>query len=201
MSRCFSLRQVLLLIVIVMMVCPASRARGLRGDEGSHGIRVGIISSGTVNINGRTYDQDAGVSLGLFYDVQALDNLYWGVNVDLHRMAWTLELIEIDRTLVLREAKLLTEITAGFKYRFAIDDGLFAFRPTAAIGVGYLPRMLDLQASTYLVLKTGGELLWYPAENYGLILEVGMFYAPSGHADVNSVTIDPLLLVRAGVAF
>ncbi|RME28313.1 MAG: hypothetical protein D6800_04035, partial [Candidatus Zixiibacteriota bacterium] len=104
-------------------------------------------------------------------------------------------------TLLLRKNKLLTEITAGFKYRFAFHDGLLAFRPTAAIGVGYLPKMLDLQASTYLVLKTSGEFLWYTTENYGLIVEIGMFYAPSGSADVNSVTIDPLLLLRAGVTF
>ncbi|RME20024.1 MAG: hypothetical protein D6800_13570, partial [Candidatus Zixiibacteriota bacterium] len=141
--------RLLFTLFLAMMFCPDVNARGVRGDEGSHGFRVGLIGNGTVNINGRPYRQEAGVSVGAFYDVQALDNLYWGVNVDLHRMAWTFALIENNGTLLLRKSKLLTEITAGFKYRFAFRDGLLAFRPTAAIGVGYLPKMLDLQASTY----------------------------------------------------
>lgn len=139
--------------------------------------------------------QNTSISLGVAYDASISSNFFWGLSVDFHGMDWE------RPTTRESDKRTLIDVAAGLKYRISVADGLFALRPGIAIGTGILPSISGLNNARLLTLKGTAEFIYYFSENLGLLIEGGVFVAPSGDDDVNDISIKSLPIFRVGLVF
>jgi len=170
-------------------------ALGFRGEDGNFSLRIGGIGSGTAEINNRDIDQNSALSLGAAYDGAISDHVFWGISADFHRIDWN-----NPRTGESDKGTMI-DIAGGLRYRIAISDGLFALRPGISLGTGILSSTLGLGNSRFFTLKSTVELTYYFSDQMGLLLEGGLFVAPSGDDNVNDVSIHSLPIIRVGLVF
>ncbi|HOZ09052.1 MAG TPA: hypothetical protein PKW75_12275, partial [candidate division Zixibacteria bacterium] len=76
-----------------------------------------------------------------------------------------------------------------------------AWRPGAAVGLGYLADIGFMRPTTYLTLKAFSELVLLPRGKWAVVLELGFMAAPSGGNSAVDVKIAPSLFLRAGLLY
>ena len=188
----------LLLLILSLSFLPTSNARalGYRGEDGNLSLRLGVIGSGTVEINNSIErDQRTALSFGSSYDASISDILFWGLNIDFHRMKW-----EGGFPFGTNQRTML-DISAGFKFRLTAFDGLVAFKPGIALGAGVLREISGVNDSRFLTIKVSADLVFYLGDQFGILIEGGMFTAPNGDDNVNNINIKPLPLFRVGLVY
>ena len=163
------------------------------------GFKVGLIGSGTADIERESVHEQAGVSAGFFFDLPMGSRLHYGLSTDLHEMTWQGE-NSLGRV---EESGWLLDIGINLKGDFFSDNSPFGFRPGLGAGVGFLGKMdgLGLSGSSYITLRATAEIVYFSPSDLMFLLETGVWYAPSGGDNITDVTIGPLLLLRAGVMF
>jgi hypothetical protein len=163
------------------------------------GVKLGLIGSGAVDVEDVSNDQQSGLSAGFFFDLPMGSRLHYGLSTDLHKMSWQGEGLagRIDET------GWLLDIGANLKGDFFSEDAPWGFRPGVGVGVGFLGKMdgLGVSSSSYIVLRATAEIVYFTPSDLMLVLESGVWYAPSGGDNLTDVTIGPLLLLRAGIMF
>jgi len=160
-------------------------------------VKVGLIGSGSVDIDGVEIDHSTGYSLGLGYDFPAGERGHYGFSVDLHRMKWSGETEHFDG----QDAETLLDIGLTWKYILIMSEDRFAVRPGLGVGFGTVRRRQALNGTNYLTLKLYSEFIYSTSGTVGFLIEVGGFYTPTGGDSETSIRIGPLPYLRAGVLF
>lgn len=183
------------ILIIASLSAPTLHALGYRGEDGNLSMRLGALGSGTVEINNFEIEQKSAFSFGSSYDSPISDKLYWGVNVDFHRIEWE------GLSSFGSNQRTMIDISAGFKLRLPILDGVIVLRPGIALGAGVLPSTSGLNNSRFLTVKATNELILYVGDQFGIFVEGGIFLAPNGRDEVDRIFIKPLPLFRIGISY
>ena len=163
------------------------------------GVKLGLISSGSVDIDDDSDKQRAGLSAGFFFDLPLGSRLHYGLSTDLHKMSWQGERF----TNRVDETGWLLDLGVNLKGNFVNEDSPFGFRPGIGAGVGFLGKMdaLGVSGSSYVTLRAFAEIVYFSPGDLMFVFEGGVWYAPSGGDNVTDVSIGPLLTIRGGVMF
>ncbi|MCP4685590.1 MAG: outer membrane beta-barrel protein [bacterium] len=183
-------------ILLVLVAAGTSASDFSEGDRYTS-VKVGMIGSGTVDVDGADVDQSAGLSLGLGYDFPVGERLHYGFSVDLHRMKWSADTEEFPG----EDSETLLDIGLTWKYMAVLSEDRFAIRPGIGVGYGTLRRRKALNGTNYLTLKANAEVIYFSGGGPGFGAEIGVFYTPTGGDSETDIKIGPLLYARAGVLF
>ena len=185
-----------LLAVVLAGLEPAAAYDYAEGDSYT-GVKVGMLGAGEVDLTGETADQKAGFGAGVFFDFPAGTHLHYGASVDLFSVHWkaNTDTYSFDAT------ELMMDIGINVKAMLGRENGSFALRPGLGIGFGVLRRMADFNGSNYLTLKAFAEMVYFTPGTIALLLDSGVWYAPSGGDNDHDIKIGPLFYLRAGVMF
>ena len=186
----------LIVCTLVMMVSVTS-AGELSEGENFTSVKLGMIGSGTVDIDGVDVDHSTGYSIGLGYDFPLGERGHYGISIDLHRMKWSGETERFDG----QDAETLLDLGLTWKYMLIMSEDRFAVRPGVGIGFGTLRRRQALSGTNYLTLKMNLEIIYASPWGMGLLVEAGGFYTPTGGDSETDIKIGPLPFIRAGVLF
>jgi len=163
------------------------------------GIKLGLISSGSVDIDDNSDNQGAGLSAGFFFDLPLGSRLHYGLSTDLHKMSWSGERWNnrIDET------GWLLDLGVNLKGNLISEDGPLGIRPGVGAGLGFLGKMdgLGVSGSSYVIVRAFAEMVYFSPSDVMFVFEGGVWYAPSGGDNVTDVSIGPLLIIRGGVMF
>lgn len=167
--------------------------------ENYTGLKIGMVSSGDVDVDGTAVDLGAGWSFGAFFDHPIGSRIHLGVTFDMMNLKWTRTGSEWDYTLKER----LLDLGLCAKVTFTGEESDLIVRPGAGLGLGVMPKLPEagLAASSYLTLKGMVEVAYDNGGDVIYLIEAGLWYAPSGGDEYSDVTIGPLLQLRAGVMF
>jgi hypothetical protein len=187
--------------VVGPILCLASHALASNYEVGESytGFKFGLIGSGSVDRDGQSIDQGTGLSAGVFFDQPFGSKLHYGLSADFHRMSWRRE----GTTYGLDDSGWLLDIGLNLKGNLLGENSRVGLRPGVGIGGAFLGRMesVGLAGSSYLTLKGFTEVIWFsPGDLIGLI-EIGVWYAPSGGDHNSDLSLGPLWLLRGGVMF
>ncbi len=160
-------------------------------------VKVGMIGSGTVDIEGEKIDQETGINVGLAFDFPSGTFLHYGLSMEVMQMNWTAE----SESYQFDESELMLNIGLEFKGYLPLPAGPLVIRPGIGIGYGALRRLDRFNGTNYLTLRGFGELVYVRDRGPDFLFEGGLWYAPSGGDDETDIKIGPLIFLRAGVLF
>jgi hypothetical protein len=163
------------------------------------GVKLGLISSGSVDTDDGSDKQQTGLSAGFFFDLPLGSRLHYGLSTDLHKMSW---FGDRGNTRV-DETGWLLDLGVNLKGNLIDEDSPLSLRPGVGAGVGFLGKMdgLGVSGSSYVILRAFAEIVYFSPGDLMLVFEGGVWYAPSGGDNVTDVSIGPLFLLRGGVMF
>ena len=167
-------------------------------DEPSNwtGAKLGVLMSGTAEINDIEVDQKSTYSFSLFSDFPLGDYFHYGIAMDIMRMDWFADKDELH----LDEAETMLDVSLNFKATLPFAGKRFALRPGVGIGYGVMRRREGFNGTNYLSLKAYTELAVMIGEK-AVLIDAGIWDAPTGGDSDTDITIGPLTFVRAGIAF
>ena len=185
-------------IIVLVLLAFALTASTASAGENYTGVKLGMVSSGNVEFDGTTVDQNAGLAVGLFFDHPIGSRGHLGLTLDLLTMDWS-----HDSSPQLAQKEMLLDIGLCGKVRLTGEESDLIVRPGAGLGLGVLGKMetANLAASSYPTLKGSVEVAYDNGGDVIYLVETGLWYAPGGGDRERDVTIGPLLLLRAGVMF
>ena len=163
------------------------------------GIKLGLISSGSVDIDDNSDNQRAGLSAGFFFDLPLGSRLHYGLSTDLHKMSWSGERLDYR----VDETGWLLDLGVNLKGNLVNEDSPLGVRPGVGAGLGFLGKMdgLGVSGSGYVIVRAFAEIVYFSPSDVMFVFEGGVWYAPSGGDNVTDVSIGPLLIIRGGVMF
>lgn len=158
------------------------------------GAKLGILTSGEINVsdshNDYEFSIESGLSGGFSLELPTRQGVSSALTFDFHR-------IDPER---LSYTKTMLDFGILLK-RSARDFGTKTlFRPFLGISYGYLGEVAYLDPSHYLIVKAGVEIDFFP--NYkgaGWLLELGMLGSPHGKADRYDITAPLRPYLRFGL--
>ncbi|MBD3258094.1 hypothetical protein GF377_06640 [candidate division GN15 bacterium] len=161
------------------------------------GFKAGVLLDGDVELGDATVDQETSFLLQAFYDFPFGDNVFYGLGADILGMKWRGETDEqrVDET------ELLLDVGLHFKALLRPFGNRFAVRPGGGIGYGVMRRLENLNGSNFLTLKAYVEFVYQFDTERVILIDVGVWDAPTGGDAETDITIGPLAFVRAGIAF
>ncbi|MEW5796604.1 MAG: hypothetical protein AB1772_09605 [Candidatus Zixiibacteriota bacterium] len=188
-------------IISAVMALPMSSVTAADYEVGEiyTGLKVGLIGSGSVDLERHQIDQRTGPSAGFFFDQPFGSIWHYGLSIDFYRMAWREKTIGVT----LDESEWLLDLGVNLKANIVSESWPLGFRPGVGVGVAFLGRMdmAGVAGSSYVTLKAFTEVVYLSAAGLGYVVEGGIWYAPSGGDNTTDVTLGPLLSLRAGVMF
>ena len=168
--------------------------------RGAVGLKLGIINTGTVKLTGRYIQRDTIEVADLELDPRAA--MCGGVYFDVPMVPWFSLLFAADvydirfRTL----SERCIDVSAGVKFALYNHHYRIAWRPGAAVGLGYLADIGFMRPTTYRTLKAFTELVIYPRRGQlAYVFDIGMVGAPGGGNSTVDVTVAPSFSLRAGL--
>lgn len=157
------------------------------------GIKFGYLGAGTIYVEGIAGDTDSSSTFGTFLDYRVAEKLYMNFYLDMH----TITAYGISKT--------LTDIGGGFKVVFYNEESGIVFRPSICLGYGSLPGIslgnYYVDSSSYFIIKPSLEILIPTKSNLAVLGEIGFISAPVGGNSDFDVTMEPTLILRAGIIF
>ncbi len=201
--RAFKLSLVLVLSFAVLTVS------ALAGDTpqrcGAFGIKGGLFGGGDVDFTSKTFsglsgsfETDRSYSIGAFVERDVYRSLRAVLSVDIHNLKKVfLEADEFGDDL--EKSEMLLDIALGLKTSIPFLEDRLAFRPSLLAGIAHLQAFDGFDGSRYMTVKAAGELVAYTPKGTGFLIEVGLFWAPSGGSDSHDITGGPMLLTRLGI--
>jgi hypothetical protein len=193
--RCHTV--VVLFAVVILGV--GSSAKAYDSGVSYTGVKLGLISSGSVGTDDDSDKQKNGLSAGFFFDLPLGSRLHYGLSTDLHKMSW---FGDRGNTRV-DETGWLLDLGVNLKGNLINEDSPLGLRPGVGAGVGFLGKMdgLGVSGSSYVILRAFAEIVYFSPDDLMFVFEGGVWYAPSGGDNVTDVSIGPLFLLRGGVMF
>ena len=160
------------------------------------GAKLGLLMSGTADIDEIEVDQKSSFSFSLFSDFTFGDYFHYGIAMDIMRMDWSADKDELQ----LDEAETMLDMSLNVKATLPFAGNRIALRPGVGIGYGVMRRREAFNGTNYLTLKAYAELAVMIGEK-AILIDAGVWNAPTGGDSDTDITIGPLGFVRAGIAF
>jgi hypothetical protein len=183
-----------------VLVCATGVAASDFEDGDSYtGVKLGLVGSGSVDLDSRAADQATSFTGGLFFDLPLGSRLSYGLSADFFSMSWDRE----NPPFPFEESGWLLDLGVTFKGNFMSESSAIGFRPGVGVGIGVLPRMemANVASSNYLTLKAYLEIVYSSPGDLMFLFDVGVWHAPSGGDNAIDVQVGPLVFLRAGVMF
>jgi hypothetical protein len=163
------------------------------------GIKAGLVTGGTVNYQFKgghsrkqDYSTDDGLDVGIFIEQDVYRRVKATLTADAHNIR------QGDPANI---SEFMIDVALGAKLACFIPNSRFAIRPGVCIGYGHLSETVYFPNSRYLTLKIYSEFVQYTIKGGGVLLEVGMAWAPSGSATDMDLSAGPMMLLRGGLVF
>ncbi len=157
--------------------------------RGMFGVKLGQFGEGTVTVNDTEYDTDAGTTFGVFLDYPITSRLYAGGAFDISNLDFG------------REEEKLLNAAVTVKYNIAKKNSQLILRPAVQVGYAMLNEVMFIDNSTYITLTVFTEAIFKATDKFGIVTDIGLFWALSGGNDEYDVTGGPMLTLRAGFVF
>lgn len=169
--------------------------------QGAVGLKVGLINTGIVTLSGRPTPEDtipvwefdmdpnAAGSIGVFFDVPTYRRLSLVIAADFYDIRFE------------RLSERFIDISAGFKVVFYDSHRRIAFRPGAAVGLGYLADIGFMRPTAYLTLKAFSDLVIFPRGQFAVVFDFGFVSAPTGGNSTVDVSAAPSAYLRVGLLY
>lgn len=169
--------------------------------HGAVGLKLGIINSGNLTLNGKPTPWDsvdvrgqemnpnAAATGQLFFDVVLTRKLVLLFSADVYDIRFQ------------QLSERLIDVAAGFKLVFYNEYKRLAWRPGAAVGFGFLQDIGFMRPTSYLTLKAFNELVLFPRGNWAFVFDLGVVAMPSGGNSTVDVEMAPSLYLRVGVLY
>ena len=185
-------------VAIVAILAP-SIVNAAEIDEPSNwtGVKVGALFEGTTEIDSIEVDQKTSFMLGLFYDFPMGRDFQYGLAMDILRMDWKSGSDEYD----LDESELMLDLSINVKAFMRVPGNRVAIRPGVGVGYGVMRRREAFNGTNYLTLKAYAEIAVAINDTKVLLLDAGVWNAPTGGDSETDISVGPLVFVRGGLAF
>jgi hypothetical protein len=158
-------------------------------SRGAVGLRVGILNTGSVELGTDERNPDPGATIGVFFDVPTVSSLMSTFNIDIYD-------IRMDPV-----SERFIDVSAGFKWVFHKSRSKLAWKPGAAVGLGYLAHIGNIRPSTYLTVKGFMELMFFTGSRHAWVFNLGVVAAPAGGNENYDITVDPSLYFQVGISY
>jgi hypothetical protein len=168
--------------------------------ESYTGVKLGLVNSGEVDIDGGRADFARDLTGGVFFDFPLGSRFHYGLSADYFAMKWR---AENDRH-QFDVSEYLIDLGVNLKLSLSGGNSPFIVRPGIGIGFGWVPELegAGLGSSTYTTLKVSVEVAYFGGRGgLGLVADGGVWYAPSGGDNELDVRIGPLVFLRGGLMF
>lgn len=152
------------------------------------GLKIGYFGGGTMNINSREYETDAGLCFSGNFDMQVARKFYMGIALDL------------DQVKIWEESKYLVNLSLITKGEIPISKGALLLRPAIGVGMGMLQKIAWLDNTYYVTLQVFNEFVTVINGKTDLLGDIGLLWELSGGSDIDDITGGPFLMVRIGVS-
>lgn len=160
-------------------------------------VKLGMIGSGTVEVNDQELDQKRGFSFGLAWELPFGPRFHTGLAADIMWLRWRGDSLGLG----FDDTEALMDLHTTVKGNIDAVGERLTLRPGVGIGWGQMGRQARLNPMNFLTLRASFEVIYWLPRNRGIVLEAVYWNAPSGGDDQNDVTIGPAVLLRAGFAF
>jgi hypothetical protein len=186
-------------IGLVLLFISYAPAADYEIGENYTGFKFGLIGSGSVDLDKHTVDQRSGLSAGFFFDQPLGSSLHYSLSVDLHKMTWRGQL----PTYRWDESEWLLDLGVNFKRNLLNENSTVGLRPGIGAGLAFLGKMetAGVAGSSYVTLRVFTELIFMSSSDLMGLIEIGLWYAPSGGDHNSDLSLGPLWLLRGGVMF
>lgn len=161
------------------------------------GVKVGYLGPGDIDLDGEQADQRSSFAAGLFFDFPFGSRMHYGVSADLLRMDWKAD----GSRYSFEKREVLLDVGINLKLSLTAENSPIMLRPGLGVGFGALRRIDNFSGSNYLTLKGFCELIYFTPGEFDLLLDGGIWYAPSGGDNDHDIRIGPLLVLRFGIMF
>jgi len=196
-------------LVLGLLLLPASASAAPTWADGvpkviAHGgvgLKLGLINTGALTLTGRPTPWDSVAVAGKELDPKAAPSGQVFFDVPLTRAFLLLFSVDIYDLRFHPLSERFIDVAAGFKLAFYKHHQRLAWRPGAAVGLGYLADIGFMRPTTYLTLKAFSELVLLPRGKWAVVLELGFMAVPSGGNSAVDVKIAPSLFLRAGLLY
>ena len=198
------MRSLLLCMLVIVAVCPiiSTTAEPIFGPQaatndtipkqlarGAVGLRAGIINTGTLEEGDIERDPNLGATGGVFFDVPTLGKLMTTFSIDIYDVR------------LKRVSERFIDVSLGFKWVFHKYRQKMAWKPGAAVGIGYLADMGQVSASTFLTVKGFLEMMLFTDGRHAWVFDLGWVVAPVGSNEVHEVSLAPSIYLQVGIAY
>jgi hypothetical protein len=186
-------------IWLVLLSVPCTSASDYEVGESYTGFKFGLIGSGSIDLDKHTIDQRSGLSAGFFFDQPFSSRLHYSISVDVHKMTWREQL----PTYRWDESEWLLDLGVNLKRNLLHENSTVGLRPGIGAGVAFLGKMetAGVAGSSYVTLRAFTELVFMSSSDLMGLIEIGIWYAPSGGDNNSDLSLGPLWLLRGGVMF
>ncbi len=171
--------------------------------RGAVGLKLGILNTGAITLTGRMLQRDTAVWV-TDHEMDPRAAACGGVHFDVPLAPW-FSLLFAGDVYDIRFDQLserCIDVSTGFKLAFYNRHYRIAWRPGAAVGLGYLADIGFMRPTTYLTLKAFTELVLFPRRGqFAYVFDLGVVGAPSGGNSTVDVTVAPSVYLRAGLLY
>lgn len=181
------------LALSLVIVSGTARAINKRDKVADHfGLKIGLIHSGTVDLETTDWDTDRAVSFGVMFDFRLFRGFSLGPAIDMHKFQFSVGKYSDAAYMLNGSLVARLEIPIGKKG--------WLLRPGFGVGGGAMGKIGGLENSTYLTLTPVIELLAPVGPRNKLVLELALL-SGSGNDGETDISTGGLLLTRIGMRF
>ena len=181
----------LIFLLLVVGACLAGEGENLirRKSMAKTGVKLGMIYSSRMWVDGGSNETGIGLSGGVVIDVPVLRRLWSGLAMDLHDIH------------VFDQRKKVLDLSLPVKYVFPFQRQKWELRAVTAAGFGYHSQVDFLDRSTYLTIKGGLEAVFHGESRFSMVADLLVISAPIGGNRDHRVTFGPTLITRLGFIY
>jgi len=176
------------IVILCAIIAPVSSANDISGYKGTFNLKFGYYGGGTMTVDNSEYNTDDGLCFGGGLDFPATRDFYIGVTFD------AAQIVLWSKSEYLLNAGLL------LKKRFSMNEGRVLFRPAVGIGYAMINEVLWVDESSYLTLQVFNEMVLVASDRFGMLWDIGLFWALSGGNDEHDISGGPFLMMRFGLS-
>jgi len=179
----------IILLALAIMSAQSAFGADVREDQTIMGVKGGLISPGTVYVEGIDYDSDISYTLGGFIDYRLAEKIFGGATLDLMNMS------------AYDDNSMMIHLGVTLKALIYSEYSKLTFRPGIGIGYGRLGSLGPADGSDYFILMGGVEMIMATKSDLSWLAEIDIIGGPAGGNDEYEITFGPGFILRGGIIF
>ncbi len=193
------IRSVKLLVIFLLIVAASAvpaAAQTLVADtipkhirRGAVGLKFGVVNTGEMEIDSVTLDPNPGWNIELWFDVPLFGRTMVTAAVDVYDFRFN------------EESERFIDVSLGLRRVIYMHDQALAWKPGAAVGLGYLADVGFMRPTTYVTAKANLELMMFTDNPHAFVFDIGVVGMPRGGNSTLDVSIAPSLFLRVGLSY